>query len=325
MTENNEPLKENGTSPEAYGAAQITTLREVRKAFDIKQLLKEIQKRGDAKRLVEKYNFKNHSILARALNEAKILTIFPGIEKSKSSILSTFRVSREFSYFTKLYNIYGLSVRELRTAILEWKCLISKNPRLLLTQKQHEVLMGMLLGDGNLRHRGKNTLFRTEHSEKQKEYLFWTYRLFKEFTLSEPKGVTREHHKNDEYSFTTFAHPVFNSYFELFYKNGCKRVTKEILELLTPESLSIWICDDGSYSNSGKHIILCTNSFLLNEHKIMQKYFKEKWNLNCSIRFRNQKYYYLSFYQADTKKLANIIRNYIPLENLKYKIGEKDD
>ncbi len=309
----------------SYGAAQITTLKGVRKAFDIKLLLEEVKKRGDAKKLVEKYHFKNHSILARALNEARILNIFPDIEKSKSSTLSTFRVSRELDYFTKLYNIYELSARELKTAVLEWKRLISRNPQLLLTKKQHEVLMGMLLGDGNLRQRGRNTLFRTEHSEKQKEYLFWTYRVFKEFTLSEPKKAARKHHKNNEYSFTTFAHPVFNFYLDLFYKKGRKQVTLEILKLLTPESLSVWICDDGSYSNSGKHIILCTNSFSLEEHKLMQKYFKEQWNLNCSIRFRDKKYYYLSFYKADTQKLANIIQNYIPLENLRYKIGEKND
>lgn len=302
----------------------ICSLAAARKAFDLNELLQEVNRKGDAQKLVEKYHFKNHSILARALNEAKILSIFPDIEKSKAPPLSTFRVDKELDLFVRLHDIWKLQVRELRKAVFEWKDLLSKNPRLLLTQRQHDVLIGMLMGDGNLRLRDKNALFRVEHSEKQRGYLFWTYHLFKEFTLREPSETLRKNHKSLFYSFTTFTHPVFNYYYCLFYKNGPKMITKEILEMLTPQSLAVWICDDGSYSNSGEHIILCTNSFSLQEHKLMQRYFKEKWSLNCSIRFRDQKYYYLSFYKEDTKKLIKIIENYIPIDELRYKIGEKN-
>ena len=211
----------------------------------------------------------------------------------------------------------------MRKSILEWKTLVSKNPRLLLTQQQHDVITGMLLGDGNVRLRDQNSLFRVEHSERQKNYVYWTYFLFKEFTMSEPMvSSPRGHHKYSMYSFTTFVHPVFNFYHDLFYKTGTKRITKQILDMLTPQSLAVWVCDDGSYSNSGQHIILCTNCFTLEEHKLMQEYFKEKWGLNCSIRFRDGKYYYLSFYKKDTQKLISIIREFIPTQDLKYKIGE---
>ncbi len=194
----------------------------------------------------------------------------------------------------------------------------------MLSPEQHNVIIGALLGDGNLRKRGKNTLFRTEHSDKQKDYLYWIYDLFSEFTLSEPKRSFHKGHKYATYSFTTFAHPAFNFYYDLFYKNGRKEVNEKILKQITPQSLAIWICDDGSYCNSIKDLILCTNSFSIKEHKLMQKYFLDKWGLNCSIRFRDGKYYYLSFYKKDTIKLANIIKSSMPLEQMKYKIGEKN-
>ncbi|MEK6938111.1 MAG: hypothetical protein AABX04_03630 [Nanoarchaeota archaeon] len=330
MSENqpeNQPENVPKSQPkiEEYDASHITVLEgleAVRKTFDLNQLLQEVQKRGDAKILVEKYHFKNHSILARALNEAKVLKMFPTLDKSKASLISTFRVKKELDLFSKKHDIKVLPVRTLRKAVIEWKQSLSHDPLLLLSREQHEVLMGTVLGDGNLRKRGSNALFRVEHSEKQKEYLYWKYDLLKEFTLSEPKRDLRKNRKDATYSFTTFAHPVFNYYYNLFYTHNRKEVSTKVLEQLTPLSLAVWTCDDGSYCKSIKDLILCTNSFSLKEHQLMQRYFKRKWGLNCSVRFRDGKYYYLSFYKKDTSKLGVMIEKFIPLEKMKYKIGK---
>ena len=308
-----------------YGAAQIQVLEgleAVRKRLDFNLLLGEVKKYGDAQKLVQKYNFKNHSLLARALNEAKVLKMFPDLEKSKAPLLSTFKIKRELDLFRETYDIKVLPVRSLRKAIREWKSLVSKNPKILLSEEQHNVIIGILLGDGNLRKRGKNTLFRTEHSERQKEYLFWIHDLFSEFTFSKPTSYIHKNHKYASYSVTTFAHPMFNYYYNLFYKNGRKQVNEKILDQITPQSLAMWVSDDGSYCKSIKDLILCTNSFSLEEHKLMQKYFLEKWGLHCSIRFRDGKYYYLSFYKKDTDKLIDLIKDHIPVKDMRYKIGE---
>jgi len=301
----------------------IDSLEEVRRILDVDYIAQEANKRGDLKQLTGKYGIRNHSILARALNEHRLSKSFPHLQRSKLQHLAFFKNIKELTIFCKLYDVRKLEVRQLRKAILEWKSIISKNPMLLLTQQQHEVLIGMLLGDGNIRLRDQNSLFRAEHSEKQKNYVYWTYSLFKEFTTSEPTiSFPKGHHKYSMYSFTTFVHPVFNYYRNLFYQTGRKAVTKEILDMLTPRSLAVWVCDDGSYSNSGKQIIMCTNSFTLEEHKLMQEYFKEKWGVNCSVRFRDGKYHYLSFYKKDTQKLISIIKEFIPTQDMNYKIGE---
>ena len=122
---------------------------------------------------------------------------------------------------------------------------------------------------------------------------------------------------------STATHPVFNYYRRLFYSTGRKNITKEILEQLNPRSLAIWICDDGSYETRQGYIILCTNSYTLDEHKLMKEFFNEKFDLNPTIGFRDGKYYYLRFKQDDTKKLINIIKSFIP-ESMLYKIGEKN-
>ncbi|MEK6933135.1 MAG: hypothetical protein AABW56_05080, partial [Nanoarchaeota archaeon] len=131
-------------------------------------------------------------------------------------------------------------------------------------------------------------------------------------------------HNIETLELATATHYVFNYYRKLFYKNGKKIITRDILNLLNPRSLAIWICDDGSYDNRQGYIVLCTNSFTLEEHKIMQKYFREVWGLIPTIGFRDKKYYYLRFKQEDSKKLIEIIKPFIP-KFMKYKIGEKND
>jgi len=120
---------------------------------------------------------------------------------------------------------------------------------------------------------------------------------------------------------STKTHPVFNYYRNLFYGSDKKIITREILDQLNPRSLAIWICDDGSYDNTQGYIVLCTNSFSLEEHKLMKKFFNEKFGLDPTIGFRDNKYYYLRFKQDDSKKLIKIIKPFIT-DSMIYKIGE---
>lgn len=246
----------------------------------------------------------------------------PGISKSKAEVLNTFFVKREYALFSRLYNPERLNVRQLRKAVQEWNKLVSNNPRLLLTEKQHDVILGTVLGDANIRNRGKDCQYRTSHSDKQALYLYWLQEVLEEFTANRLNIYERKNRLPEMY-FETLVHPVFNYYFNLFYRNGIKRVTKEVLSQLTPQALAVWLCDDGSYGNEGRQIVLCTNSFSLEEHKLMQTYFKERWSIACNIKKRGGKYHYLFFTKEDTKKLIEIVREFIP-KSMKYKIGEQN-
>ena len=106
----------------------------------------------------------------------------------------------------------------------------------------------------------------------------------------------------------------------MFYKDGRKVIDKKILGQLNPRSLAIWVCDDGSYSNTQDYIILCTNSYSLEEHKLIKEFFEKRFELSPTIGFRDNKYYYLRFKKEDTQKLIKIIKPFIP-ESMIYKIG----
>ena len=96
------------------------------------------------------------------------------------------------------------------------------------------------------------------------------YELFKDFCHSGPKIITRAPDKRTGkvYStiyFLTRSLPCFNELYNLFYVNGVKVVPQNIAELITPLGLAFWICDDGCFQKSHNIVILCTDSFPLEQ------------------------------------------------------------
>lgn len=308
-----------------YTAEQIKVLdgiEGVREAFNVVELSKKIKRRGDILILSKELKIKPR-ILQSALYEGRILSILPNIQKSKCGILSRLRTDREVELFAKNYDVYNISARKLIKLVNEWNQGVQKNPLILVNKEEHDLIMGSLLGDASIKQREKNSCFRVAHSVKQKEYIKLKLRILENFRISEFNERSRiiNGSRVNMIYLSTDTHPVFNYYRNLFYKNNRKVISEEILNQLNQRSLAIWICDDGSYSNTQGYIILCTNAYSLEEHKLMQKFFNEKFGLNPTIGFRDGKYYYLRFKQDDSKKLIEIIKQFIP-NSMKYKIGE---
>lgn len=308
-----------------YGAESIKVLEElegVRNNFDVIELSNKIRKKGDILILSKELKIKPR-ILQSAIDEARIMKIVPDIQKSKAAILARLRTNREIEIFCQSYNIKNTSPQKLLLLVRKWKQNLQKNPLLLLTQEEHDLILGSLLGDASIRQREKNSCFRVAHSIKQKEYINLKHKLLNQLKISE--FIRREriinNHQISMIYLSTATHPVFNYYRNLFYNNeGIKQITTRLLNKLNPRSLAYWICDDGSYDNNQGYIVLCTNSFSLEEHKLMKNFFNRKFGLDPTIGFRDNKYYYLRFKQEDSKKLIKVIKPYIP-KSMLYKIG----
>ncbi len=98
-----------------YSAEKITVLERlgaVRERFDIVELSKKIKRKGDLLILSQELKIKPMS-LGLALEEARILSIFPKIHKSKSSALSRLRTNRKLKKFADLYDVNKLQARQL--------------------------------------------------------------------------------------------------------------------------------------------------------------------------------------------------------------------
>ncbi len=307
-----------------YSAKDIKVLEGlegVRKMYDVVELSRKVTRKGDVLILSNELKIRPR-VLNSAIVEGRILSILPNLDKSKAGILAGLRTDREVKIFSQKYDLSNVPARSLIKMVRLWNKEVQENHLLLVGQEEHDMILGSLLGDSSIRQREKNSCFRFSHSIKQKEYACFKKEILNDFNISEFREVKRKIcdsfiHAVD---FSTKTHSVFNYYRNLFYKNGRKVVTREILEQLNPRSLAYWICDDGSYDNTQGYIVICTNSYTLEEHNLMKDFFNKKFGLNPTIGFRDGKYYFLRFKQDDSKKLIEIIRPFVP-ESMKYKIG----
>src|SRR5574344_1935368 len=157
-----------------------------------------------------------------------------------------------------------------------------------LSQEQQQLILGSLLGDG---YCNRNRQFiRFYHCGKQREYLEYKYSFF---NSNEIYGIYKRNYKEGyigySFEFPNIKHKYANLYSyigkHLYSNKGRKKISPSYLENLTSLGLAFWWMDDGSLCKAkgnrwGK---LCTECFNYEEHILLKKYFKEKWDIDVKI------------------------------------------
>jgi len=198
-----------------------------------------------------------------------------------------------------------------------------------LNTKQKALIIGSLLGDGTMRigKGARNANFKVEQGLKQKDYVEWKYQILKPFVFTEPKISYRYNENGNKYAkswwFRTIRHPAFTQIYKKFYtgesyRNGKKIVPLDLRKDINPLALAVWIMDDGSFSK--KDIDISTYSFSLPEINILQRCFRNNFDIKANYYRDRDKGYRIYFNQEETKKLIKIIRPYI-IPSMMYKIG----
>jgi hypothetical protein len=157
-----------------------------------------------------------------------------------------------------------------------------------LSDELKQILVGCLLGDVNINKQEKrqNPRLKFEQGLLHKEYLLHLFSLFEVFCLTEPKIYNPKPDKRtgkvySTIKFQTRSLPCFKELFEIFYPEGKKIVPLNIGDLMTPLSLAFWLSDDGTFEKSHSIVILCTDSFTLEEVERLINVLNDKWNLEC--------------------------------------------
>ncbi len=186
-----------------------------------------------------------------------------------------------------------------------------------LNQKQHSILIGSLLGDGTL-WLGKgatNVNFKIEHGLAQKNYVFFKYKIFKEFVGTPPKlsfryNVIFNKRYPKSWWFRTLRNSLFNSYFYSFYKDGKKIVPNEIKSLLTPLGLAVWIMDDGSSNNKRTALYLNSHGFEIKDQLKLCEALKRRFALDVRLhKDGDKRRIYIPV--KDTRSLFKIVVPYL--------------
>ena len=195
-----------------------------------------------------------------------------------------------------------------------------------LSKIQKSFIYGTMLGDGCIygqqsSHQEKNYRLQIIQSNKQKELVLWKYEILKNFILKEPKYLR----VNNSWRFRTISHPEITEIYNLFYKNGKKRLPDNIKEILKDKlSLAVWFMDDGNISRYGDKIRgyhINTQSFSYEENLKLSELFKNILGLEIFVPKNKGKYrlYIGSKSRIIFPKL--IEKNIIP--SLRYKLGSQ--
>lgn len=197
----------------------------------------------------------------------------------------------------------------------------------MLKNKDKDLLASLIIGDGCI-YKSTSYYISVSHSEKQKDYCQWKLDLFNLSGIfdSDVKMHTRLNGVDNKYIAYLFkkGSPKFKEIFDKVIVEH-KKSARELLKMMKSEqSLAIWFMDDGSVEYSKKELAdgttvyyrpnlkLCTNSFDYKEHLFIQKWFKDKYAVNCRIKIEKRRNkdglnrkdtYYLRFGADDTEKL----------------------
>jgi len=211
---------------------------------------------------------------------------------------------------------------------LRGKILVKYKTRLQLSEKEKEILIGSILGDGNLRFAGRNreANFIVDHGEEQKTYVFWKYELMKRWVLTSPKRVVRVYHRDRNrrtisWRFLTISHPEFTNFYRIFYRKGKKIIPKVIKKLLNnPLTFAVWVMDDGT--KSGKSFFISTQNFTRKDQESLLRCLKENFGIEGRINihsyWEDKILYRIRVNSSSLGKLYKLIKPYI-LPQFRYK------
>jgi len=194
------------------------------------------------------------------------------------------------------------------------------------SQKQIDVIIGTLLGDGRLEQRSKgvrqySARLRIHQGDVQKEYVFWKYKILKDFVGVPPRRIMCWYDiKRNKYHYSWYFHTKssvdFRLLYEYFYKDKKKIIPETIEKLLTPRAIAVWAMDDGTYTKPGFN--LNTHCFSVSDQKRLLKILKNKFGIMGKLH-RDRTQWKISLNAENAAKFTKLIEPFV-IPSMRYKI-----
>ncbi len=196
-----------------------------------------------------------------------------------------------------------------------------------LTNRQKDILYGMILGDGYLQKTGsKNARLRVEHSLKQNEYAEWKYAELEHIFQSEPQFIQRTHpvsHRTYEYvRLQSYASAFLGDMRERFYQDKKKIVPVEIDSLVQSSlTIAVWYMDDGYYDKRDNSAHIYLQAFDTVAIQKLIDAFKTQLGIECKAYCRpDRQACQLNFRSAHKNRLFEFVAPHL-IESMRYKIS----
>lgn len=157
-----------------------------------------------------------------------------------------------------------------------------KNLKLAVSDRQMEIIVGCLLGDGYIHPRGQIQICQ---SIKELPYLDWKYRELSSLAYGSPTRVERfdSRYQKTYVGVRFWLRQYFRPLRKIFYPEGRKIFPVVISEYFTDLSLAVWYMDDGNLFNK-RHLKIATDGFDKKSRLDLQNFLLTKFNLQSSIQ-----------------------------------------
>jgi len=208
-----------------------------------------------------------------------------------------------------------------------------------LSDQTKAILWGLVLGDGSIKiHKGyKHARLSFRHSTTQQEYFEWKRDQLRP-ELSASAHDTWEQtvpEKSEEYGkqklrYQSGAKPSLTYIYYLTHKGSERdeiKIWRTWLNEMTPLSLAVWWCDDGSLVGNASQGIFCTDGFGEENVRVLDRYMKMKWGITTTIMTTGkytktgiERYRLTIKTHEDLKKFLRIIMPYIPTQSMLKKV-----
>jgi recombination protein RecA len=198
-----------------------------------------------------------------------------------------------------------------------------------LSDQQWQVILGGLMGDGHLapNTRGRNGVrYRMGHAAKQAEYLDWKASLLG--NIPQARSVR----PNGSVHVDLTPLPELGELREVMYwGDGKKHVTDDVIKALSPLSLAIWYMDDGSFTLRSKgmqarttggtgRIEICVEAMSEGSRERLVALLRDTHGVECSVHLRGTRQKaVLTMTTAGTTRFQEIVAPYIH-PSMQYKL-----
>lgn len=186
---------------------------------------------------------------------------------------------------------------------------MTKDQKQKLSDFQKSLLVGLLLGDGHLETaNGKTYRLRVEHSETQKDYLFWLRDQFQEWLPTKEPAKKVRVDGRVSYEIVTCYHGAFRFYAQQFYSNKRKHIPTLFDKLINDVALAIWFMDDGS-KKSNRHTTfnIHTLGYSFTDLMKVQNGLKKVFDLKVSLHKQRNKTWRIYIPSESTGQFVAIV------------------
>jgi len=191
----------------------------------------------------------------------------------------------------------------------------------LLSEQQVQVILGSLMGDGNLspNRRGRSgTRFRMGQGAKQAGYLDWKTSLLGNVPHSRTVNA-----KGAVFADFTPLPELAELHGTVYFGDGKKHITWEYLKSLTPLALAVWYMDDGGFTVRSKgvqartaggtgRIEICVEAMSLGSRDRLVQYLRDTRKLDVKLTSRGARQIsVIQFTTAASEKFQKLVAPYI--------------